>query len=223
MKERCSLLLLNTFPFTKVVHEDQPKLVTEALNATTYEYYLHVYLNSKLPYHKYIVKIVYEIELNQGGLKLKYKEDSLKDCIFKKNPNLGKIKLLMTDKNLVVVDALYKHWLSPSSYITVSSESRLCNSIRPELLVNSHINGTAIYIYDSMVSSHDLIPFSPIRAMVPQVFLNRVSHHNWDTWLKESLTRFPQISIQCQRYLHQSIEYVKRIFSKEKLKYHYEK
>ena len=110
LKERCSLLLLNTFSFTKVVHEDQPKLVTEALNATTYEYYLHVYLNLKLPYRKYIVKIVYKIELNQGGLKLKYKEYSLKDCIFKKNPNSGKIKPLITDKNLVVVNTLYKHW-----------------------------------------------------------------------------------------------------------------
>ena len=86
------------------------------------------------PYCKYIVKIIYEIELNQEKLELKYKKDSLKDCIFKKNPDSGKIKLLMTDKNLVVVDALYKHWLSPSSYITVSSEPRLYNPMRPELL-----------------------------------------------------------------------------------------
>ena len=40
-------------------------------------------------------------------LELKYKKDSLKDCIFKKNSDSGKIKLLMTDKNLVVVDAHY--------------------------------------------------------------------------------------------------------------------
>ena len=65
LKERCSLLLLNTFPFTEVVHEDHPNLVTENLRATTYEYYLHVYLNSKPSYCKYIVKIIYEIELNQ--------------------------------------------------------------------------------------------------------------------------------------------------------------
>ena len=91
MKEGCSLLLLNTFPFTKVVHEDHPKLVTENLRAITYNYYLHVYLNSKPPYCKYIVKIVYEIELNQEVLELKYTKDSLKDCIFKKNPNSGKI------------------------------------------------------------------------------------------------------------------------------------
>ena len=223
MKERFSLLLLNTFPFTKVVHEDHPNLVTETLRATTYEYYLHIYLNSKPPYCKYIFKIVYEIELNQEVLELKYKKDSLKDCIFKKNPDSGKIKLLMTDKNLVVVDVLYKHWLSPSSYITVSSEPRLYNPKRSELLVNIHIDGTAIYVYASMVGSHDLIPFSPVCATVPQVFLNRVSHHNWNTWLEESLTRFPQISTQCQRYLHQSIKHVQRIFSKEKLKYHYEK
>ena len=70
-----------------------------------------------------------------------------------------------------------------SSYITVSSEPRLFNPIRPELLVNSYINGTAIYVYGSMVGSHNLIPFSPIHVMVPQVFLNRVSHHNWDTQL----------------------------------------
>ena len=70
----------------------------------------------------------------------------------------------MTDKNLVVVDALYKHWLSPSSYITVSSEPRLYNPMRPELLVNSHINGTTIYVYASMVGSHDLIPFSPVHV-----------------------------------------------------------
>ena len=37
LKERCSLLLLNTFPFTEVVHEDHPNLVTEDLRATTYE------------------------------------------------------------------------------------------------------------------------------------------------------------------------------------------
>ena len=129
----------------------------------------------------------------------------------------------MTDKNLVVVNALYKHWLLPSSYITVSSEPRLYNPISSELLVNSHINGTAIYVYASMVGSHNLIPFSPIHTMVPQVFLNRVSHHNWNTWLEESLTRFPQISIHCQRYLHQSIKHVQKIFSKEKLKHHYEK
>ena len=91
LKERCSLLLLNTFPFTKVLHEDHPNLVTENLRETTYEYYLHVYLNSKLPYCKYIVKIIYEIELNQEKLELKYKKDSLKDCILKKNPDSGKI------------------------------------------------------------------------------------------------------------------------------------
>ena len=147
LKEWCSLLLLNTFPFTEVVHEDHPNLVTENLRVTTYEYYLHVYLNSKPPYHKDIVKIIYEIELNQEKLELKYKKDNLKDYIFKKNPDSGKIKLLMTDKNLVVVNALYKHWLSPPSYITVRSEPRLYNPMRPELLVNSHINGTAIYVY----------------------------------------------------------------------------
>ena len=105
-----------------------------------------------------------------------------------------------------------------SSYITVSSEPRLYNPIRLELLVNSHIDGTAIYVYASMVGSHNLIPFSPIRVMVPQVFLNRVSHHNWDTWLEESLTRFPQIFIRCQRYLHQSIEYVKKDIQQRKIK-----
>ena len=42
LKERCSLLLLNTFPFTKVLHEDHPNLVTENLRATTYEYYCFV-------------------------------------------------------------------------------------------------------------------------------------------------------------------------------------
>ena len=152
-------MLLNTFPFTKVVHEDHPNLVNENLRATTYEYYLHIYLNSKPPYRKYIVKIIYEIELNQEKLELKYKKDSLKDCIFKKNPDSGKIKLLITDKNLIIVDALYKHWLSPSSYITVSSEPRLYNPMRPELLVNSHINGTAIYVYASMVGSHDFNTF----------------------------------------------------------------
>ena len=129
----------------------------------------------------------------------------------------------MTDKNLVVVNALYKHWLSPSSYITVSSEPRLYNPMRSELLVNSHINGTTIYVCASMVGSHNLIPFSPIRTMIPQVFLNRVSHHNWNTWLEKSLTKFPQISIHYQRYLHQSIKHVQRIFNKEKLKHHYEK
>ena len=97
LKERCSLLLLNTFHFTKVIHEDHPNLVTENLTVTTYKYYLHVYLNSKPPYRKYIVKIIYEIELNQEKLELKYKKDSLKDCIFKKNPDSGNIKLLMTD------------------------------------------------------------------------------------------------------------------------------
>ena len=131
---------------------------------TTYKYYLHVYLNSKPPYCKSIVKIVYEIELNQELLKLKYKKGSIKDCIFKKNPNSEKIKLLMTDKNLVVVNTLYKHWLLPSSYITVSSEPRLYNPVRPELLVNNHINGTAICVYASMVGSHNLIPFSPIHT-----------------------------------------------------------
>ena len=90
-------MLLNTFPFTKVVHEDHPKLVTEDVRATIYEYYLHVSLNSKPPYHKYIIKIIYEIELNQEKLELKYKKDSLKDCIFKKNPYSGKIKLLITE------------------------------------------------------------------------------------------------------------------------------
>ena len=95
--------------------------------------------------------------------------------------------------------------------------------MRPELLVNSHINGTAIYVYASMVGSHDLIPFSPVRTTIPQVFLNRVSHHNWKTWLEESLTRFLLISIHCQRYLHQSIKHVQKIFTKEKLKHHYEK
>ena len=84
----------------------------------------------------------------------------------------------MTDKNLLVVDALYKHWLSPTSYITVSSELRLYNPMRPELLVNSHINGTAIYVYASMMGCHNLIPFSPVCTTIPQVFLNRVSHHN---------------------------------------------
>ena len=42
-------------------------------------------------------------------------------------------------------------------------------------------------------AGHDVIPFSPICATVPQVFLNRVSYHNWDTWLEESLMRFPQV------------------------------
>ena len=223
LKERCSLLLLNTFPFSEVLHEDHPNLVTENLRETTYKYYLHVSLNLRPPYCKYIVKIIYEIELNQEKLQLKYKKDSLKDCIFKKNPDLEKIKLLMTDKNLVVVDALYKHWLSPSSYITVSSEPRLYNPMRPEFLVNSHINCTTIYVYASMVGSHDLIPFSPVCTTIPQIFLNRVSHHNWKTWLEESLTRLPQISIHCQRYLHQSIKHVQKIFTKEKLKHHYEK
>ena len=99
---------------------------------------------------------------------------------------------------LAHIGALYKHWLSPSSYITVSSEPRLYNPMRPELLVNSHINGTEIYVYASMVGSHDLIPFSPVCTTIPQVFLNRVSHHNWKTWLEESLTKLPQISIHYQ-------------------------
>ena len=206
LKEKCGLLLLNTYPFTEVVHEDHSSLDTEPLSVAIYEYYLHVYLNSKPPYCKYIFKIVYKVRLNQEMLELKYKKDSLKDCIFKKNLDSGKIKPLMTDKNLAVVNALYKHWLSPSSYITVSSEPRLYNPIRPEFLVNSHINGTTIYVYASMVGSHDLIPFSSIHVTVPQVFLNRVSYHNWNTWLEESLTKFPHVSIQCQRYLHQSIE-----------------
>ena len=190
LKERCGLLLLNTYPFTEVVHEDHSSLDTETLNTATNEYYMHVYLNAKPPYHKYIVKFVYKVSLNQEMLELKYKKDSLKDCILKKNLDSGKIKLLVTDRNLVVVNALYKHWLSPASYNTVSSEPRLNSPIKSELLVNSHINSTAIYVYVFMVGSHDIIPFSPICVTVPQVFLNRVNHHNWGTWLEESLTKF---------------------------------
>ena len=47
----------------------------------------------------------------------------------------------------------------------------------------------------------DLIPFSPVHTMIPQVFLNRVSHHNYNTWLEESLTKFPQTSITLSKIL----------------------
>ena len=125
----------------------------------------------------------------------------------------------MTDKNLVVVDALYKHWLSPSSYITVSSEPRLYNPMRPELLVNSYINGTTIYVYASMVGSHNLIPFSPVCTTIPQVFLNRVIHHNWKNMARRIVNQnFHRFLYTAQRHLHQSIKHVQRIFTKEKIK-----
>ena len=124
------------------------------------------------------MKFIYKVGLNKEILELKYKTESLKDCIFKKNPDSGNLKLLMTDRNLTVINGLYKHQLSQVSYITITSESRLYNPIRPELLVNNHINGTAIYVYATMIGSHDILPFSPICVTVPQVFLNRVSHHN---------------------------------------------
>ena len=69
------------------LHEDHPCLNCEVLSAAIYEYYIHVYQNAKPPYHKYIMKFKYKVGLNKEILELKYKIESLKDCIFKKNPD----------------------------------------------------------------------------------------------------------------------------------------
>ena len=49
LKGKVWLIALNTNPFTEVVHEDHPSLDTETLSTTTYEYYMHVYLNANHP------------------------------------------------------------------------------------------------------------------------------------------------------------------------------
>ena len=81
---------------------------------------------------------------------------------------------------------------------------------RPENQVNCHSDGQLIYAFTMENGSHNLIPFSHSRMVMPQIYLSRIFNKNWDVYVNDSLANTPRISIDTIRHFRDILAIVKK-------------
>ena len=65
---------------------------------------------------------------------------------------------------------------------------------RPENQVKFHLEGELIYALTMEKGSHNLIPFSHTKMVIPQIYLSHVYNENWYTYVNDSLANTMGIS-----------------------------
>ena len=65
---------------------------------------------------------------------------------------------------------------------------------RPDSQVKFHLEGELIYALTMKKGSHNLIPFSHTRMVIPQIYLSHVFNENWYTYVNDSLANTMGIS-----------------------------
>ena len=87
-------VLLHTFSTDEIITEDFSPLRDVPLSMAKYTYELQVILNSKVPYETKILKKNFLVELNTEKAVEKYGKNKVKNFIFKKHPDSGKIHVM---------------------------------------------------------------------------------------------------------------------------------
>ena len=153
------------------------------MSVAKYTYNVQIILNSKAPYETKRLKIKFLVELNVEKAAEKHGKSNVKNFIFKKHPDSGRIHGMGQDAHLFL-----PYDSSPRA------DNRLECMHRPENQVNYHLEGKLIYALTMENGSHNLIPFSHTRMVLPQIFLSRAFNENWYTYVNNSLANTLGIS-----------------------------
>ena len=65
---------------------------------------------------------------------------------------------------------------------------------RPESQVKFNLEGELIYAITMEKGSHNLIPLSHTRMVIPQIYLSHIYNENWYTYVNDSLANTMGIS-----------------------------
>ena len=153
-----------------------------------YEYYITMYHNAKPPFIENKTKVTFLVELNTGLLLTKYR--GLKSLMFKKHLDSGRPIVLKSNKVLSLPYDLLQYRHPP--FLRSSS---LANRRRKRLppgqqysVMNTWVEDQCMYAMTLEKGSHNLLPFSnTYRTVLPSVYLNRLVHHNWEVYIRDSL------------------------------------
>ena len=112
---------------------------------------------------------------------------NVKNFIFKKHPDSGRIHVMGQDNHLFLPCDLSAHRHPPFLSPSPRADNQL--GYVPTFLseVNYHLEGKLIYALTMEKGSHNLIPFSHTRMVIPQIYLSHVFNENWYTYVNDSL------------------------------------
>ena len=109
-KLNVALFLLHTIPTDEIITEDFSPLRDLPLSMAKYTYKVQVILTSKVPYESKIMKIKFLVELNMEKAVEKYGKNKVKNFIFKKHPDSGKIHVVSMDLDMFLpYDLTHRH------------------------------------------------------------------------------------------------------------------
>ena len=161
-----------TFPKDEVITEDFSLARDVPLGKAEYTYHILIILNLKAPYETKILKIWFLIELDAEKAAEKHGMNNVRNFIFKKHPDSGKVHVLSQDTHLFLPYDLTAHRHLPFLGSSPRADNQLEYIQRPENQVKFHLEGEVMYALTMEKGSHNLIPFSHTRMVIPQIYLS---------------------------------------------------
>ena len=112
------------------------------------------------------------IELDAEKAAEKHGMNNVRKFIFKKHPDSGRVHVLSQDTYLFLPYDLTAHRHLSFLCSSPRADSREENLLGPEAQVKCHLEGELIYALTMEKGSHNLIPFSHTRIVIPQLYLS---------------------------------------------------
>ena len=198
-----------TFLKDEVITEDFSLARDVPLGKAEYTYNILIILNLKPPYETKRLKIQFLVELDAEKAAEKHGMNNVKKFIFKKHPDSGRVHVLSQDTYLFLPYDLTACRHLPFLCSSPRADSQEENLLGPEAQVKFHLEGELIYALTMEKGSHNLIPFSHTRMVIPQLYLSRVYNENWYTYVNDSLANTMGISTS-------TIQQFRKIFAEVK-------
>ena len=183
-----------TFLKDEVITEDFSLARDVPLGMAEYTYHVQIILNSKAPYETKRLKIWFLIELDAEKAAEKHGMNNVRNFIFKKHPDSGRVHVLSQDTHLFLPYDLTTCRHPPFLGSPPRADNQLEYIQGPENQVKFYLEGELIYALTMEKGSHNLIPFSHTRMVIPQIYLNHVYNENWYTYVNDSLANIMGIS-----------------------------
>ena len=161
-----------TFPKDEVITKDFSLARDVPLGKAEYTYNVLIILNPKAPYETKRLKIQFLIELDAEKAAEKHGMSNVRKFIFKKHPDSGRVHVLSQDTHLFLPYDLTARRHLPFLCSSPRVDNQVENLLGPETQVKFHLEGELIYALTMEKGSHNLIPFSHTRMVIPQIYLS---------------------------------------------------
>ena len=100
LQAKCCEVLLYTFPADELITEDFSQSRKTPFTMAKYTYHMQIILNSKVPYETRRLKIQFLVELHVEKAAEKHGMNNVRNFMFKKHPDSGRVHVLSQDTHL---------------------------------------------------------------------------------------------------------------------------